>query len=189
MNFLFKNLFAAARYSLREWAALGKELWDRLYSPILQPSYVFFFFVSMLIGATGVWVAGFEAYLAAPRQTSIMSIWEDGRVYNAIITFFTAVGALSCIQFIVVEDKLKNLRALFCLIMVTLILLAVLSAASDYRGSGIEPYFLIAGTTLAIVTWWIANWDEQKYKQYSSLGTLGGDSKGSAAGDTEGYSL
>ena len=178
-----------AGYYLREWTTLMKEIWKRLYSPILQPSYVFFFLISIVIGATGVWVAGFEAYLESPSHKTITSTMADGRVFNAIITFFAAVGSVACIQFIVVEDRLKHLRAFFCLVMVVLISLAVMAAVSDYRASEHRYYYLIAGTTVAILTWWIANWDEGKYRQPSSLEPLGGDSDETVAGDTKEFSL
>ena len=172
-----------------EWGKLVKALGKRLYRPIFKPAYVFFFAVSMLLGATGIWVAIAEAWLTTRSQTPPLPIWEEPSVFKSILTYFAALGSLSCIQVIVVEDRQKSLRSLLCLILIAFIFLAILAALNEYHSPGAGFPYLATGTVLAIVTWWIANWDEKKYSQHSSLNALGGDSDESPAGGTEGFSL
>ncbi|MCO6185218.1 hypothetical protein [Rhizobium sp. L1K21] len=175
--------------SASEWGVLVRSLLRRLLLPFCQPAYVFFFVVSMIIGATGIWVSIAEAWISTQGQTPPGSIWADPSVFKSILTFFAGLGSLSCIQVIVVEDKQKNLRALLSLLLITFIILAVVAALLENRGSGEGYPFLATGTALAIVTWWLANWDDEKYSQNSSLDPLGGDTETAPAGDTEGYAL
>ena len=82
-------------YSQSEWTIFIRELRQRLCGPLMQPSYVIFFVISLLTGATGIWVAIYNAWLATPCQALGLSIFVDARVFNAVITFFTAVGSLA----------------------------------------------------------------------------------------------
>lgn len=172
-----------------EWGLLMMSLWKRLVHPFSQPAYIFFFIVSMVIGATGIWVAVAEAWILTQAQTPKGSIWADPSVFKSILTFFAGLGSLSCIQVIVVEDRQKNLRALFSLLLVSFIILAVVAALFENQTAGAGYPFLTAGTVLAIIIWWLANWDDEKYAQVSSLDPLGGDTETAPAGDTEGYAL
>ena len=172
-----------------EWITLAKALGKRLFCPFLQPAYVFFFALSMTIGATGIWVAITEAWITTRSQMPPASIWTDPSVFKSILTFFAALGSLSCIQVIVVEDKEKNLRALLCVLLIAFILLALLAALFESHAPGTGYPYLAVGTFLAVVTWWIANWDDKKYTQDSSQGAIGGNTDTPPAGETEGYKL
>ena len=172
-----------------EWATLFKTLWSRLYDPIFQPAFVVFFFLSMLIGATGIWISIGEIWLTGRSQTPTESVWADPSVFKSVVTFFAALGSLSCIEVIVVEDTQKHLRALVCLPLVAFIVLAIVAALTEHNASGAGHPFLIAGTILAAVTWWIANWDEERYARPLSTAAIGGNLDASPAGDTEGYSV
>ena len=172
-----------------EWTTLFKTLGSRLYNPIFQPAFVVLFFLSMLIGATGIWVSIGEVWLTGRSQTSSESVWVDPSVFKSVVTFFAALGSLSCIEVIVVEDKQKHLRALVCLPLVAFIVLAIVATLTEYNASGAGNPYLIAGTILAAVTWWIANWDEEKYAQPLSTAAIGGNLDASPAGDTEGFSV
>ncbi|WP_090063056.1 hypothetical protein [Celeribacter neptunius] len=173
-----------------------KALSKRLFSPIGQPSYVFFFLASMMIGATGVWVALAEAWLtlAAPSQTGVpnstqSSIWQDPSVAKSILTFFAGLGSLSCMQIIVVEDTQKNLRSFAIVLLLAIISLAIMAALKDHISQGDASFYLISGTVLAIVTWWIANWDDGKYSQLPAVEALGGELDDGVAGDSGGFKL
>jgi hypothetical protein len=172
-----------------EWGMLTASLKKRLIRPFFQPAYVFFFVVSIVIGATGIWVAIAEAWISAQAQTPAASVWADPSVFKSILTFFAGLGSLSCIQFIVVEDKEKNLRSLLSLLLVTFIILAVVATLIENQAAGAGYPFLIAGAVLAIITWWFANWNDGKYAQVLSINALGGDTETPPAGDTEGYAL
>lgn len=170
-----------------EWGLLMSALGDRLVGPLVQPAYIFFFVVSMAIGATGIWVSLAEAWLVSQSATIPTSVWADPSVSKSILTFFAALGSLSCIQVVVIEDRQKSLRSLVCLLLVTFIMLAIVAAVLESQTSGDGYPYLIAGTVLSIVTWWMANWDDEKYSQLSSLEPLGGDSDGEVAGNTDGF--
>ena len=174
---------------LFEWAMLTKTLWVRLYRPIFEPAYLIFFVLSMAIGATGIWVAIAETWLTESSKTLYDSIWADPSVFKSVITFFAALGSLSCIKVIVVEDRQKNLRAFLCLLLVAFIIIAVIAALTESVASGAGIPYLIGGTLLALVTWWIANWDETKFVQTDSNAAMGGDTEVPPAGDTKGFSL
>ena len=179
-----------------EWRILMKALSKRLISPFGQPSYVFFFLASMMIGATGVWVAVAEAWLtlAAPSQTGIpqvtpSSIWQDPSVAKSILTFFAGLGSLSCMQIIVVEDTQKNLRSFAIVLLLAIIFLAIMAALKDHVSQGDGFIYLISGTIIAVLTWWIANWDDGKYSQVPAVEALGGELDDAVAGDNGGFKL
>ena len=174
---------------LSEWVMLIKTLWVRLYRPLFEPAYVFFFVLSMVIGATGIWLAIAEAWLTDSSKTLYESIRADPSVFKSVLTFFVALGSLSCIRVIVVEDRQKNLRAFLCLPLVAFIVIAVIAALTETVASGVGNCFLVGGTVLALVTWWIANWDEEQFVQTDSNVAIGGDTDEPPAGGTEGYSV
>ena len=172
-----------------EWVMLVKTLWARLYRPLFEPAYVFFFVLSMVIGATGIWVAIAEAWLTDSSKTLYESISADPSVFKSVLTFFVALGSVSCIKVIVVEDREKNLRAFLCLPLVAFIVIAIMATLTEDAVSGAGNRYLIGGTCLALLTWWIANWDKDKFGQTDSTAAMGGGTDEPPAGDTEGYSL
>lgn len=149
-----------------------------------------------MIGATGVWVAMAEAWLtqAAPSQTGIpqvtpSSIWQDPSVAKSILTFFAGLGSLSCMQIIVVEDTQKNLRSFAIVLLLAIIFLAIMAALKDHVSQGDGFIYLISGTIIAVLTWWIANWDDGKYSQVPAVEALGGELDDAVAGDNGGFKL
>lgn len=170
----------------QEWTALFMELWERIYRPIFQPTYVIYFVISLVVGAAGIWAAAIEALLETQSQTPPQSIWEDARVFSAMLTYFAALGSLSCIHVIVVEDQQKHLRTFMCFVLVALLLLTVFAAVFEYQAPSAGYPYLTVATVVAALTWWMANWDETKYVQHSMDDPLGGDSSKQAAGDDDG---
>ena len=171
-----------------EWNEMFKFIRARLLAPFKQPAYVFFFLVSMVIGATGIWVAMAEAWLLAGAMTPVGSIWDDASVFNSMLTFFAALGSLSCIQVIVIEDKQKSLRALLSLLLILFIGLAILAALVQHSEWSGYP-IVFGGTGLAIIAWWFANSDDSKYTQGNVTDALGGPTEAQPAGDTGGFSV
>jgi len=172
-----------------EWARLIETLWGRLYRPLFEPAYLIFFVLSMVIGATGIWVAIADTWLTESSRAPHDSVWTDPSVFKSVLTFFVALGSLSCIRVIVTEDRQKNLRAFLCLLLVAFIIIAVIAALTENVASGGGVPYLTWGTVLALVTWWIANWDEKKFVQADSNAPMGGDADVPPAGNTEGFSV
>ena len=103
------------------WAALIFELWKRLREPLKQPSFVMYFLLALILGAMGVWAALAEGVIAK---------WQNDTqepFFRALVTFFPAIGSLACVQVIIVEDSQKSLRALFSLLLIVFLTLAIVS--------------------------------------------------------------
>ena len=77
----------------------------------------------MVIGAVGIWIALFEAYIAIQSGTGTAAV--NPEVYQSILTFFAAVGSISCVQILIMEDEDKHLRSLFVLVLIVFLILAV----------------------------------------------------------------
>lgn len=172
-----------------QWKELVKELWRRLRRPCSDPSYVFLFFVSIGIGAMGIWVAIVEALVAQHHQNPPSTIWVDPRVFSSILTYFAALGSLSCMQVIIVEDKQKNLRALLSFVLFVFLSFVTWAAVSEHYAPGAGKSLLFVVALLAMGSWWIANWDESKFTQHPTTDAMGGHSDDPLAGSTKGYTV
>ena len=95
------------------WSLFKKELWRRTSSPQKQPTYVFYFLVSMIAGAIGVWAAMTETWLGLTKDQSMLIILSSDGTFKSMVTFFAALGSASCARIVMVEDKEKHLRGFF----------------------------------------------------------------------------
>lgn len=171
----------------KEWAQLGHTLWKRIYQPFGKPTYVFYFMLSMGIGAVGVWISLIESATIYANEMETTQGYAN--VFQSILTFFAAVGSISCVQVLIMEDEDKHLRGLFVLIMFLFLILAGTAAFAEPIAPRLPSPALVVGTLLAAVTWWIANWDDKKFSQANAQASLGGDADDDAAGDTEGFKI
>ena len=167
-----------------QWLLLVRDLWERLYMPFSQPSYLFFFTLSMAIGATGIWAAIVEAFVL---QKPEVSVWTNPSVFKSIVTYCAALGSLSCIRVIVVEDKMKHLRTLFCLLLFLVFSCAVVAAMAEFQEPGGGYPYVFLCMALAIITWWLANWDRHSFSQVSPKQSMGGSLGNQLAGDARDY--
>ncbi|MEM8971850.1 MAG: hypothetical protein AAGD43_07310 [Pseudomonadota bacterium] len=165
----------------REWAELGKTLRDRFLQPFAKPTYVFYFILSMAIGAVGIWIALIESSLGISTTTPA--------VFQSMLTFFAAVGSISCVQVLIMEDEDKHLRVLFVLVLFLFLALAGFAAIAEQLVPKLLVPVVTGGIALAMVTWWIANWDDKKFSKTSAQAPLGGDADDDAAGDIEGFTI
>ncbi|WP_028957479.1 hypothetical protein [Sulfitobacter sp. 20_GPM-1509m] len=171
----------------REWVQLGRTLWKRVSHPFGKPTYVFYFLLSMIIGAVGIWIALIESVVMLSND--VVSLQASSNVFQSILTFFAAVGSISCVQVLIMEDEDKHLRGLFILVLFLFLILAGAAAFAEPIAPGLPYPALTIGTILAIVTWWIANWDDKKFSQANAQAPLGGNLSDDAAGDTEGFTV
>ena len=172
-----------------EWKNLFVMLGKRLTDPLGRPAYVFFFVVSLLIGAMGIWVALVEAWFTLEPGQRQSDVWENPSVFISMVTFFAGLGLLSCLQVIVVEDRQKNLRALLCLVLIALVAMTVVAALLQTRDSPWTYCTVSAIAILAVIVWWVANADDQKFVQENPVDSLGGEPDAEAAGDTTGFAV
>lgn len=172
-----------------EWKSLFVMLGRRLTDPLGRPAYVFFFVVSILIGAMGIWVALVEAWFTLDPGQPQSAVWDNPSVFTSMVTFFAGLGSLSCLQVIVVEDRQKNLRALLCLVLIALVAMTIVAALLQTSGSSWTYCTVSAIAVLAVIVWWVANADDQKFVQENPIDSLGGEPELEAAGDTEGFAV
>ena len=164
------------------WIALGLELGKRLKEPLQQPPFVFYFLLALTLGALGVWAALAEGLIAH---------WEEDTpklFFRALWTFFPAIGSLACIQVIIVEDDQKSLRALFSLLLVAFLLLAIISRTVYPHNATLAFAVTGIGTVLAVLIWWLANGDHDSFKDTTDPeDPMGGSVEKELAGDTHGF--
>lgn len=170
-----------------EWAQLGSTVWRRIAEPIARPTYVFYFLLSMIIGSVGVWISLVDVMISNDGITGVN--FAESELYQSILTFFAAVGSISCVQILIVEDSDKNLRSLFVLVLILFLVLATLAALLGTSAQEFAVPIIVLGTLLAALTWWIANWDDGKFAQTNPEAPLGGSPGDEAAGDTEGFNI
>ena len=172
-----------------EWRLLGRSLLARTVSPIRQPTYIFYFLVCMLAGATGIWAAMTEAWLTLREGSPIRTIVVGEGTFKATVTFFVALGSASCAKIVMTEDKEKHLRGLFTLLLFVFAVIAAVAFVVGYRAPTDGMLLAGIGTVLAIFAWWIANWDRKAYNQPEKTPALGGSPGKDAAGDTIGFKV
>ena len=68
-------------------------------------------------------------------------------------------------QLIVVEDRLKHLRAVSLLGLLATIFLAVVATVAYHREAEAAQWFLWAGLGVALLQHWTVNFDEEKYRE------------------------
>lgn len=171
----------------KEWKQLGTTLRNRLLHPFGKPTYVFYFLLSMAIGAVGIWIALIETAIGVSAGSTAST--SSSEVFQSMLTFFAAVGSISCVQVLIMEDENKHLRVLFVLVLFFFLVLAGVAAFAGPVLPGLPGPALTTGMVLAVVTWWIANWDDKKFSQTDSQAPLGGDADDDAAGGTEGFTI
>lgn len=164
------------------WAALIFELWKRLWEPLKQPSFTMYFLLALILGAMGVWVALVEG---------IVANWQNDTqepFFRALLTFFPAIGSLACVQVIIVEDSQKSIRALFSLLLIVFLSLAIVSGVAYTQNTSLSFRLTAIGTVLAVLSWWLANSDQESFKETTDPAhPIGGSVENELAGDTEGF--
>lgn len=164
------------------WTALGLELRKRFHEPFKQPSFVLYFLLALILGAMGVWAALTEA---------ILRDWQDGThepLFRAVVTFFSAIGSLACVQVIIVEDGHKSLRALFSLLLIAFLSLAILSVIAYPHNAPFASKLTVVGTGLAVLCLWLVSTDQERFKETTAAeDAIGGPADKEPAGDTEGF--
>lgn len=164
------------------WTALTSELWKRLREPIKQPSFVMYFLLALTLGATGVWVALVESLIAKSQNDTQQSL------FRALLTFFPAIGSLACVHVIIVEDSKKSLRALFVLLLFAFVSLAIVSGVTYPQRTTLGFTLTGIGTGLAALSWWLANADQERFKESPKpRDAIGGSTESEPAGNTEGF--
>ena len=173
--------------ALLEWKQLFSALITRFKEPWAKPTYVFYFVLSMLIGAIGIWVSLANLFVTSqpPNQPSV----ADVGLFQSVLTFFAAVGSVSCVQVLIMEDEEKHLRSFFIFLLFVFIALALSAALVGFNDPNSAWPFLTIGTFLAVVTWWVANWEDGKFGQSDNQAALGGPSEDEPIGDSEGFSV
>lgn len=138
--------------------------------PARHPSFVFFFFVAIVIvGPVGVW---FELYGYA-----IKIPLNAGPLRSSFTSFVPAFLAATCMQLIWAEDQRKSLRAFSILIFAICtagLLLCNSSHVVDERA--VQIGFVLV--TLAMWMWWIANANQKEFmddKNQFFTNPIGGD--------------
>ncbi len=164
------------------WVALAEELWKRLLEPLKQPSFVMYFLLALILGAMGVWAALAEGIIAR---------WQDDTqelFFRAFVTFFPAIGSLACVQVIIVEDSQKSLRALFSLLLIVFLSLAIVSGLAYPQNAPLGFRLTAIGTGLAILSLWLANNNQEPFKETTDpANSIGGSVENEPAGNTEGF--
>ena len=164
------------------WVALGLELWSRLKEPLKQPSFVIYFLLALLLGATGFWMTLAERMLAASHTDTQHSL------FRALLSVFPAIGTLACVHVIIVEDSKKSLRALFVLLVFAFVSLAILSRIVYPQSETLGFTLTYIGTGFAALSWWIANADPQRFTERPDPDApIGGSVENDPAGNTEGF--
>ncbi|KDA04221.1 hypothetical protein [Hyphomonas oceanitis] len=166
-----------------DWHQLGTTLWRRFATPFGNPTYVSFFLVSMGMGAIGIWVAMAQTFSAPNAEFGPTPLLASPNVYQSILTFFAAVGSVSCVQLLITEDTNKHLRSFAVLMLLMFFSSAVLCAYLNSQDFAFDRTLLLVSTTLAVVIWWIANWEDGKFDQPNADVSLGGSTDEEAAGD------
>ena len=171
------------------WRLFKKEFLNRTLSPFTQPSYVWYFLASMVAGTIGIWATIGEGLLNLPEGDPVSTVLSNDGTFRSILTFFTALGSASCARIVMIEDKAKHLRSFFGLLMLLFSVYAIVTFVVGTRDLPTAVDMAIIGSVLAMITWWMANWDEEAYEQEADAASLGGDPKKEAAGGTEDYKL
>lgn len=164
------------------WAGLIFELRKRLLEPLNQPSFILYFLLALILGAMGVWVALVEGIIANWQNDTQESF------FRALQTFFPAIGSLACVQVIIIEDSQKSLRALFSLLLIVFLSLAIVSGVAYSLNAPLGFRLTAIGTGLAVLSWWLANSDQEPFQETTDpANPIGGPVENELAGDTEGF--
>ena len=121
----------------------------------------------------------------------IVTNWQNGTqepFFRALLTFFPAIGSLACVQVIIVEDSQKSLRALFSLLLIVFLSLAIISGVAYPRDALLGFWLSAIGTVLAVLSWWLANSNQESFKDTTDpANPLGGSLDNEPAGNTKGF--
>lgn len=169
------------------WPLFRQEFSNRAISPFKQPTYFWYFLASMGAGTIGIWMTVGEDLLFSTADPSVSPAFSEDKLFRSILTFFAALGSASCARIVMIEDKAKHLRSFFVFLLLMFFFFAIATFAVGTRDSIAGLNMAIGGAVVAIITWWMANWDEGSYGQEPDAASLGGDPEADAAGDTGDY--
>lgn len=171
------------KYDNGSWGNLGQELHKRYSAPFKQPSVAIYFFVALIFGALGVWYSIIESVIingaTESRVENIMpttSLWFSEPVFRALLTYFPALGVVSCVQIIISEDEKKGLRSLFSFLLLFLLAAAVVAAVIFSLKPKLAVFLVQLGVVVAAASWWLANGlTKDLFEKADPVDALGGD--------------
>lgn len=132
------------------WTALRNELMQRAKEPLEHPTFVIFFFTTVCgIGGVGTWFELFKLFRQHGAPNAL-----DGLI-TSLITFFFAVVATSCTQFIIEESESKALRALAMFVLFLAIGAVLANTVVDSSLAGVLIWAFASVVALAV--WWMTN--------------------------------
>ena len=162
------------------WVELGGEIQRRLFQPCKMPQFIFYFVASIVIvGGIGVWIEVFTAnWMSVP---------------TALSTYLLALLATSAADLILIDETEQisktlalSLRMFAFLLLVTGVVLAIISLLINTNQVSTRYWCSVAGVTIALLLYWIANADSRKFDQFPlSKSFLGGDSEKELEGSIE----
>ena len=169
------------------WPLFRREFSNRAISPFKQPTYFWYFLASMGAGTIGIWMTVGEGLLFSTVDPSTSNSLSGDKVFRSILTFFAALGSASCARIVMIEDKAKHLRSFFVFLLLMFFFFAIATFAVGTTDPIAGLNMAIGGAVVAIITWWMANWDEDAYGQETDAAPLGGNPEAEAAGETGDY--
>jgi len=169
------------------WKELGGELKHRLLEPAKHASFVFYFLGASFVAAMGVWFAltsGSSDVNAAADSANLAA--SPSKVFDALLTYFPAVGSIACLQVIVVENARKYLRSVFMFLLIFFIALTWAAGFLFVQNPCLAWVMVIFGTLIALIAWWISIGREEGLRDKpNSTDSLGGSSNTPPAGSSK----
>jgi hypothetical protein len=166
------------------WRRIKRTLLERSRKPWRHPSFVLYFFASvLLVGGAGIWLE-LHKFLF-PMAGECRSL-ENLR--TALITFFPALAGSACMQVILEENDDRALRASAVCVLITLSILALAIAPSSVSSPTSITLGLV-GCLLALWAWWIANANQPGLQDGRTDAAIGRSNPNSSLqGSLEGFS-
>lgn len=206
----FWHLFPADVQSARaerHWRHFGSEFVDRLVTPLLHPTFVFYL-VSGVVVLGGIPIEiEWTKYLVAVHEAERIARQTGGAlvppsfeaVLIALHTFYPALAWSAAMQINFADSReteraRKSIRAFgFLIATVTLLLSILLTTARALFSEETSLKLGVVGVVLAVFLWWLANAKEKTFRDPVSGETPQGGSAAIAtdamSGDTKGYSI
>ena len=174
-----------------QWLAVLGDIWKSIVKPLSQPSYVFFFVLSVVVGGIAVVVAILKALTGHCYEKSVTACFlGNAAVFQAAVSFFAALGCVACVRVIIVVDKFKHMRAVSVL---GLFVTAGLAGMSLFLFEELPVWtsrLVVIGFVVALLQHWIANFDENDYSESGpDEWMLGGDTTADLQGKADGFEI
>ena len=189
------------------WRHFGSEFVDRLVTPLLHPTFVFYL-ISGVVVLGGVpieieWtkylVAMHDAERVARETRTAVVTPSFEAVLTALHTFYPARAWSAAMQINFADSReteraRKSIRAFaFLIATITLLLSILLTTARALFSEDASLKLGLTGVVLAVFLWWLANAKEKTFRDPVSGETPQGGSAAVAtdaiSGDTKGYTV